>query len=100
MIYSFPSKTVQVQFPLNKYTNKQSLLEAIERIPYEYGITNTADAIKSLRSRVFSRKYGDRKFIPDIAVLLTDGVANVNVKSMRKEATRAKRSGKNMNDIQ
>lgn len=87
------SKTAQVQFLLNEHLNKQSLLEAIDKIPYEYGITNTAEALKVLRTTVFRPSAGDRKLVPDIAVLITDGITNVNVRNMHKQAVRAKRSG-------
>ena len=89
---------MRVQFSLGRHASKESLLEAIEAIPYEYGTTNTADAFKALRTEVFSKSHGDRKKVPNVAVLITDGNSNINVKRTYKEANRSKRRGMSTNN--
>lgn len=48
------STNVKVQFHLNRYRRKVDVMTAIDRIPYIYGSTNTADAIKTMRDEMFT----------------------------------------------
>ncbi|XP_036357280.1 von Willebrand factor-like isoform X3 [Octopus sinensis] len=70
------SGKVKLQFKMNKYYNKRRLLRAISRIKYKHGSTNTNRALDYLRTRSFRRGAGDRKGVPNIAIVLTDGKAN------------------------
>ncbi|CAI9720130.1 Hypothetical predicted protein [Octopus vulgaris] len=69
------SGKVKLQFKMNKYYNKRSLLRAISRIKYKHGGTNTNRALDYLRTQSFRRGAGDRKGVPNIAIVLTDGKA-------------------------
>ena len=48
------STEVEIQFHLNQYRRKSDVLAAVDRIPYIYGSTNTADAMKSMRDEMFT----------------------------------------------
>lgn len=48
------STEVEVQFYLNQYSRKTQVMDAIDRIPYIYGSTNTADGLKVMRTELFS----------------------------------------------
>lgn len=87
------SSNPKVIFNMNEITNKKTLLERIGRVPYEYGNTNTADAIRALRTQMFTIRNGDREGIRNVAVLLTDGVSNVNNQLVALEAKRARDDG-------
>ena len=72
------STEVQVNFPLDRYANKHSLFAAIRSIPYILGSTNTADGLRVLRSQVFNQANGDRPDVPNAAIIITDGISNLN----------------------
>ncbi|WAR09890.1 CO6A3-like protein [Mya arenaria] len=87
------STRVRVEFDLNSYDTKEELLSAIENIEYVYGDTNTADAIKTMRTRSFNKNYGDRENISNVGVIITDGVSNINSLQTIPEAKQARREG-------
>lgn len=87
------NKEVKIRFHLNYYTTKDSLENAILNVPYEYGTTNTADALRDMRTRMFLRENGDRLDVPNIAIILTDGVSSVNSDRTIIEAKTAHREG-------
>ena len=69
---------VTVQFRLNTYQTRPSLLQAIARIPYSRGGTNTHAGLNTLISQ-FNTTFGARPRvdgIPRIAVVVTDGRSN------------------------
>ncbi len=84
---------IYVHFHLNQYNSKEALLEAIQTIPYNYGSTNTADALKAVRNQMFRHKNGDRGKAPNILVIVTDGTPNVNVRRTLQEARKVKETG-------
>ena len=86
------SQRVFVHFRLNRYTSRDMLVEAISKIPYRYGTTNTADGLKEVRTKVFTAKNGDRKGVPNILMLITDGQSNVNERKTTNEARRVRRA--------
>lgn len=73
-------------------------MKAIDNIPYIYGSTNTADALKVMRNQMFIPSRGDRSDAPNVCVLLTDGVSNINSRRTIPEAedTRNSVSGFNI----
>ena len=62
------SNSASTDFQLNTYSNTQSILNALGRVGYFGGGTNTAGALQYLRTTSFSSVYGkkqDLKFISD-----------------------------------
>ena len=82
-----------VQFNLNTYQNKVALFEAIDYIPYRYGSTNTADALNTMRTQMFTAANGDRPGVPNVAIVITDGVSNINSRRTIPEAEQARAEG-------
>ena len=64
-----------IVIPLNQYNTTSDLLQAIAKIPYPSGSTNTADAINSIPAAF---AVGERTLqgVPKIAVVITDGQSN------------------------
>lgn len=60
-------------FPLDKYNSRHDLLDAVDNIAYIPGGTNTGEALDILRNQGFSN---DRKNVPNIAFLITDGYSS------------------------
>lgn len=72
------STDVHIQFYLNTHKSKQAILDAIDNIPYTYGSTNTYGGLSTMHKQMFTAARGDRPGVRNIAVLVTDGVSNLN----------------------
>lgn len=55
--------------------NRTALLEAIRRLPYIAGETNTSGALTVMQNRVFNDEFGDREDASNVAIIITDGRA-------------------------
>lgn len=88
-ILSYSTK-VTIEFHLKKYKSKQNLFTAIDDIPWRYGSTNTADALQTMHETMFSTLHGDRQDIRNIAIVITDGVSNINGRRTLTEAKNGK----------
>ncbi|KAJ8299787.1 hypothetical protein KUTeg_023847 [Tegillarca granosa] len=85
------STFANVEFQLKDYTTLPEILNAIHKIQYRYGYTNTADALRIMHEEMFTLKNGDRGDAPNIAILITDGVSNIDHQKTIPEAELAKR---------
>jgi len=63
-----------VNFYLNNFTHISALSAAIRRIRYFGENTNTTGGLRLMRTEIFNRANGDRPGVPDVAILITDGV--------------------------
>ncbi|CAE1248468.1 COL6A [Acanthosepion pharaonis] len=84
------STDVEIQFHLNKYSTKQEVIDAVREIPYVYGSTNTYGGLNVMRTQMFTQQNGDRPSVANIAILLTDGVSNVNAFDTIPEAEKVR----------
>ncbi|XP_052235807.1 uncharacterized protein LOC127847743 isoform X2 [Dreissena polymorpha] len=84
---------VQIEFHLNRYRTSRDTLAAVDRIPYIKGSANTADALKSMSEVMFSPANGDRPDAPNVCILLTDSVSNINIRRTIPEAVAARAKG-------
>ena len=87
------STNVVKQFHLNRYKTKGDVLAAISEIRRMLGDTNIADAIKITRESMFTTRNGDRPDIPNVAIIITDGISNINSRRTIPEANKAKTGG-------
>ncbi|XP_041374199.1 uncharacterized protein LOC121387240 [Gigantopelta aegis] len=87
------STSVHTEFYLDRYSSKSEILEAIDSIPYTYGSTNTADGLKVMRKQVFSLQHGDRPDVDNMAIVVTDGVSNINSRQTLPQAQAARDEG-------
>lgn len=87
------SSDVTINFNLGQHKRKRDLINETVNAPYTEGSTNTADAILAMRTEVFNTKNGDRKRIPNVAVVVTDGISNLNSDRTVTEAIRAQAAG-------
>jgi Mg-chelatase subunit ChlD len=87
------STEVHLQFQLNTYRTKGQIFDAIDQIPYRYGSTNTADGLKTMRTQMYTAVNGDRPGVPNICIVVTDGVSNINSRRTIPEAEQARAEG-------
>ena len=78
---------------LNEYKTKGEVFNAIDNIPRRHGSTNTADALQKMHSVMFTTNNGDRPDVDNAAVLITDGVSNINSRRTIPEAEYAHEQG-------
>jgi collagen type VI alpha len=90
MVYS---STSLIQFNLDRYSSKTGVMRAIARIPYQHGSTNTADALNMMRTEMFRRRNGDRSDATNVAILVTDGISNIDHKLTIPAALEAHAAG-------
>ena len=71
--------TAQVAFNLNTHSDKASLLDAINNLPYLNSFTNTVDGLCLLLEEGFTEQNGARLSSGDVfrlAIVMTDGQSN------------------------
>jgi len=56
----------------------QDVIQATRMLPYLGGRTNTAAALRMLRSEIFQSKNGDRNSARNIAVLVANGESTLS----------------------
>ncbi|KAF7653979.1 hypothetical protein LDENG_00076160 [Lucifuga dentata] len=79
------SDDTRTEFKLNSYSNKERLLDAINRISYKGGNTKTGRAIQHVKENIFTVEGGVRRGIPNVLVVLTDGRSQDDVNKVSKE---------------
>ena len=67
------SNTATTWFSLGAYEDRSSIKDAIDRVQHDSGTTNTAAALRMLRTSFFTQENGDISWLENIAVVLTDG---------------------------
>lgn len=83
-----------IHFHLNNKPGKMASLEkAIRAVPYTPGSTNAALAIKMMRENMFTAANGDRAPAPNVAILITDGVSNLDAERTVPEAVASHQQG-------
>ena len=80
------SSGAAIQFDLHMYSTKQDIIEAFNRIPYIPGRTNTAEALRTIRTKMFRSKKGDRREAENVAIIVTDSPSDRNVRKTIPEA--------------
>lgn len=84
------STEVNIQFHLNQYSSRAAMFEKIDNIEYIPGNTNTAGGIQTMRRDMFTSVNGDRPNVRNVAVVMTDGVSNINSHNTLLEAENAR----------
>ena len=69
------SNSPNVKFYLDAYTTQYAATNALS-FYYTGGTTNTASAIDTMRTDIFTSNRGDRSDVPNIGVVITDGRSN------------------------
>ncbi|GAB1606722.1 matrilin-3-like [Argonauta hians] len=87
------SDTAHLDVPLNRYPAIATLKEAISRIPYRTGLTNTAAAMNLLRREILSDR--NKHDGPIVAIVVTDGLSR-DTKSTTEEAEKLHKLGVNV----
>ncbi|XP_063341583.1 collagen alpha-6(VI) chain-like isoform X2 [Pelmatolapia mariae] len=65
---------------LNSFRDKADILHFISFLPYRQGGTNTGAALHFALKNIFTEEKGSRKDVPKVAVVITDGESQDNVK--------------------
>ena len=70
------STRVRDDMNLNSYRNLRQVLVAIDRIPYTRGYENTGGALYFARRVSFNVRYGARRNVMNVAIVITNGRSN------------------------
>jgi len=82
-----------LNFYLTNFTDKTALVDAVRNIPYGGGNTNTTGALRLMRTEIFNAIKGDRADVPNVAILISDGVPNREIDQLGAEVSHVKNSG-------
>ena len=85
------SDHVDIQFQLKEYKNKYDILNAFPPY-YSMGRTQTAQALSTMRTRMFTEGSGDQPSARNIAIVITDGYSGSERDTWR-EARRLREAG-------
>jgi len=66
---------------LNTYFSKDSMVRAIQGMPYPGGGTRTGQGLNVIRTRILTNLEASRDQLPKVVVVLTDGLSQDNVAS-------------------
>lgn len=84
------SSTINLQFNLNKYTDRLAMSAGIRNTSYPSGsTTDTAGGLNYARTSMFTTEAGDRSGVNNIIVVITDGGSSDSNKTIQ-EATLTK----------
>ncbi len=86
------SKDATLAFPLNRYSHKAGIKNAVLAIPYMGSTTNTGKALHVTRQTCFDQRFGERPGVPNVAIVITDGLPTEFEMDVKTEA-------KQLNDI-
>lgn len=85
------SDIIRSNFSMNKYENKDILLEAISNITYaNIGVTHTGAAINFTVHSSFTEKHGDRRNVQNILITFTDGISSKTTSASALELVNSK----------
>ncbi|WAR18708.1 CO6A3-like protein [Mya arenaria] len=73
-----------IAFKLNQHTSKNTVLDAIQRVPYIQGLTNTHQALQYARTTMFTSAGGARSDAQHYAVVLTDGASSNSAQTLQQ----------------
>uniref|UniRef100_A0A4W3JPM8 VWFA domain-containing protein n=1 Tax=Callorhinchus milii TaxID=7868 RepID=A0A4W3JPM8_CALMI len=79
-----------LEIPLGKYSSNEDLMKAMEAIEYMGGNTRTGKAITFGVKDVFSSSYRAANAVTKVAIVLTDGKSQDDVKDYAEEARKKK----------
>ncbi len=90
-LVDFSSNAI-VEFYFDTHTNVNDILNAIDGITYFGGRTDIADGFQTAREGVLSQR-GDRNNVPNLVILITDGVPNDRISDTQPQANLVKQTG-------
>jgi len=88
-----PGNEATLNFYLTNYTALSSLVSAVRGIQYFGGNTNTTGGLRLTRTEIFNTANGDRRRVPNVIVLITDGNPTREVAELPDEVRRIKEAG-------
>lgn len=86
----------RIQWQLKDYDKKDKIIRAVDRIVYNTGERNTAQAINDANKYMFTRRNGDRNFARNFIILLTGEKESTDRYDAYEAAYQAERDGINL----
>ena len=82
------------EFYLDTFTSAQDMARQILHIQYRTGHqTNIASAMRHARNNLFTSQRGDRAEAPNVIIIISDGIATVEVNAISRLAVELKTAG-------
>ena len=87
------STTAELKIKLNEHHSHDSLIDAIHNLPYPNQDTNIGHGLHVAHTELFNEHNGDRKNVPNLAVLITDGESKIDKENTIWNAEAVRRDG-------
>ena len=84
------STNAKLEIPLDRYYDANELKDVVLSLKLIGGETNTGKALHIARTECFNSNYGGRTGVPNIAVIITDGLPTILTYDTSSEATMLK----------
>ncbi len=86
------SDDASLMFPMNRFYELQEIKDVVSSLRHMGGETNTGKALHISRTACFSSSNGEREGVPNIAVVLTDGLPTIMDFNFNTEAALLKQT--------
>lgn len=87
------SDFASIEFYLDEYYDEDEMQDAVDDIELSEGETNIYDGLRLMRTQIFRERNGDRPDVQNIAVVITDGQANLEAAKIEDEARQSHELG-------
>ncbi|XP_046556437.1 cartilage matrix protein-like [Haliotis rubra] len=87
------SYSVRLYAYLNSYSTARSLQEVVKNISYDSSSTYTAAGLWAANNHIFVSRRGDRSDVPNVAILIADGISNIDRANTIPQANLLKDTG-------
>ena len=89
-VVTFSNEAV-LEFSMDKFFNKNDMQSAVSLMRHTGGSTNTGQAINVARTQCFGPGNGERRRVPNVSIIITDGLPTIAEYNINEEATHLKR---------
>lgn len=79
-----------MEFDLNAYQTELEVQDALDKIEYRGGNTNTTGGLNLARTRILAPQYGARPTATHIIILITDGIPTYDADKLQDEVDKIK----------
>ncbi len=84
---------VHVEFYLNTFSTQQEYTTAFKNYRFDRGLTMTGAALQVVRNDIFIHDHGDREWVPNTILLITDGKPTDLGQELTREVAEMKEEG-------
>lgn len=90
MVLYTTGNSARLEFDLNAYKTELEVQDALDKVEYRGGNTNTTGGLYLARTRILAPQYGARPNTTHIIILITDGIPTYDEDKLQDEVDKIK----------